>query len=103
MINLLKMTKTSRYIDKKVKILNYRSRYMIGKIGIIKYVGAYPNTVCHVKVDNKTLKFRGFKHLKFIDKIDLDEDEDEDKYEDYENDDILNQIFQSLIGLKQMK
>ncbi len=103
MINLLKMTKTSRYIDKKVKILNYRSRYMIGKIGIIKYVGSYPNTVCHVKVDNKTLKFRGFKHLKFIDKIDLDEDEDEDKYEDYENDDILNQIFQSLIELKKMK
>ena len=99
MINLLKMTKTSRYIDKKVKILNYRSRYMIGKIGIIKYVGAYPNTVCHVKVDNKTLKFRGFKHLKFIDKIDLDEDEDENDENEY----ILNQIFQSLIGLKQMK
>ena len=99
------MTKTSRYIGKKVKILNYRNRYMIGKIGIIKYVGAYPNTVCHVKVDNKTLKFRGFKHLKFIDKIDLDEDEyeDEAEYEDNENEYILNQIFESLIGLKQMK
>lgn len=101
------MTKTSRYIGKKVKILNYRSRFMIGKIGIIKYVGDYPNTVCHVKVDDKIVKFRGLKHLKFIDKIDLDEDEDlkEDLVEDLDenNDDILNQIFQSLIGLKKMK
>lgn len=98
------MTKTSRYIGKKVKIVNYRSRYMVGKIGIIKYVGNYPNTVCHVKVDDKIVKFRGLKHLKFIDKIDLDEVEDEDDENEYENnDDILNQIFQSLIGLKKMK
>ena len=88
MINLLKMTKTSRYIGKKVKILNYRNRYMIGKIGIIKYIGNYPNTVCHVNVADKILKFRGLKHLKIINKIDLDEDEDkyESEYEDDEND-----------------
>jgi hypothetical protein len=91
---------TSSYIGKKVKILDYRCITMIGKIGIIKSIGIYPNTTCNVKVGDEILKFRGLKHLKIIDKI-IDENT-LCKAQITKNNKILEEILEILIELRNM-
>jgi len=79
-------------VGTKVKIFKYdKNHYMIGRIGIIKKIGIYPDTSCTVKVDNVLLKFRGFKNLRVIEKkkndIDLDNMTDKE---------VLNEILKIL-------